>query len=314
VATVLRSAAGRLVSGVGVFLLAFGVLNVFTAPMAFQGIRSISDFLFGVVGLVGNILVSLGALSGGSRLRVLGRRLRQPNGTEVLRTAVEFILLLRSFELDKYRYVDESLFGRALEWSPIGEGYRKLVLGPPLEAPLAAAFGKFYPVLTVGRPGERLPAVGAARLYFDANDWHRRVEELIGRARLVVLIAGASAGVLWELQTVERAKALEKLVIYVAIDPNNPDVSNERWRTFRDALQATTSFSFADIPTAFATDVMILVGVTDSQPQVALIRPPSFEAVSPWPYSRKLGEPIVKEDAESELCTMARTVLAVTAH
>jgi hypothetical protein len=69
----------------------------------------------------------------------------------------------------------------------------------------AAALSAVGPVVAVGRPGEPLHELGAARLYVAHEAWQGEVRSLMGRATLVVVRVGSSPGVLWEIdQVLER--------------------------------------------------------------------------------------------------------------
>lgn len=57
------------------------------------------------------------------------------------------------------------------------------------------------PVVAIGRPGESLPELGAARMYVSDDQWQAVVVELMSRAALVVLRLGSSPGLLWEFDT-----------------------------------------------------------------------------------------------------------------
>lgn len=64
------------------------------------------------------------------------------------------------------------------------------------EAQLAAAVVAIGPLLAVGRPGEGLPELGAARLYV-GDDWQQRVSNLMRDAELVIVrLAQTRQGVL----------------------------------------------------------------------------------------------------------------------
>lgn len=54
-------------------------------------------------------------------------------------------------------------------------------------------------VVAIGRPGERLPELGAVRTYWPDSEWQDQVRLTASRARAVVLVAGASDGLAWEL-------------------------------------------------------------------------------------------------------------------
>lgn len=56
------------------------------------------------------------------------------------------------------------------------------------------------PLVAIGRPGEELAELGAARMYVSDDDWQAVVEDLLGRAAAVVLQAGQSPGLRWEVE------------------------------------------------------------------------------------------------------------------
>ena len=65
------------------------------------------------------------------------------------------------------------------------------------EEQLAKALAWFGPLLAVGHPGERLPHVGAQRIYLADDVWQPRVTELMKTASLVVIRTGSSQGFRW---------------------------------------------------------------------------------------------------------------------
>ncbi len=56
------------------------------------------------------------------------------------------------------------------------------------------------PVLAIGRPGEVVPPLGAARVYVDGEDWQSVVKSLASSSRYLVLVVDPTAGVLWEIE------------------------------------------------------------------------------------------------------------------
>jgi hypothetical protein len=56
------------------------------------------------------------------------------------------------------------------------------------------------PVIAIGRPGERIPPVGAARVYAKNDEWQGVVSKALDRAQLVIMFAGSTPGFLWELK------------------------------------------------------------------------------------------------------------------
>lgn len=82
------------------------------------------------------------------------------------------------------------------------------------EERLVARFNSIGPVLAIGRPGERLGQVGAARLYVSAEAWTSVVQRLMLSARLVVLRAANTSGIRWELSQARELLSAEKVLLW----------------------------------------------------------------------------------------------------
>lgn len=83
------------------------------------------------------------------------------------------------------------------------------------EQQLARAFNAFGPLLALGRPGEQLPMVGADRYYFSHAEWKQEVLGLIKESRLVLIAAGTSASLTWEIEQAAALVPPENIVIIV---------------------------------------------------------------------------------------------------
>ncbi|MFJ1792177.1 transferase [Kitasatospora griseola] len=81
------------------------------------------------------------------------------------------------------------------------------------EEQLAAALAAFGPVIAVGRPGEPLPLLGAARFYLPLDDWKPTVLHLMDLSRLIVLRVGTGAGLRWEIEQAVATQPAGKLVL-----------------------------------------------------------------------------------------------------
>lgn len=166
----------------------------------------------------------MAAVVAGSRLARHGRRhtarvIEQP---EMLPDQ-KFTLFLRPFDVDKplnrvMPAARVSLRERVTHTS--GRTYEE-----DLARLLRRRFGR---VVAVGMPGERLPLPGASRFYLPLAEWQAPVSDLIGRARIVALIVGASEGTLWELTECVRLLRPEQLLLLVYADEVVPEY--ERFR------------------------------------------------------------------------------------
>jgi hypothetical protein len=98
------------------------------------------------------------------------------------------------------------------------------------EQSLASVMGEVGPVIAVGRPGERLPPLGAARLYLSDEHWQPTVRDLMARSALTILRAGTSPGVLWELARVVECVQPARFLIAVPAPLRKEDA--EDWKSF----------------------------------------------------------------------------------
>jgi hypothetical protein len=67
------------------------------------------------------------------------------------------------------------------------------------EEVLTMFFGKIGRVVAMGKPGQRLVTPGAERVFVAEDSWQQAVSERLSQAQMVLIQAGASAGVQWEI-------------------------------------------------------------------------------------------------------------------
>ncbi|MFE9851434.1 hypothetical protein ACFYPN_21945 [Streptomyces sp. NPDC005576] len=210
--------------------------------------------------LVPLVVVSAQTLMfGARRLAVLGRQ----HLAEIIESPGElrrnsFTLYLRSFEDDIPRTALEET--RRPAPGP-GAVMSDLSLSSLTEEEqLAQALESVAPMVAVGRPGERLPLVGARRLYLPIDDWQDTVRDLMGRARLVMMAVGLGPGLLWEFSEATRLLPAKRLVLLVA--------SREAYETFR--AQAAPPREDAARPGQPAWAPPVLPPYPDSEPSAEL--------------------------------------------
>jgi hypothetical protein len=68
------------------------------------------------------------------------------------------------------------------------------------EEVLVEVLGQIGPVVGIGRPGEKLPQLGAARIYVDDDHWKQTVHDFLSHAGLVILRLGKTPGFFWEVE------------------------------------------------------------------------------------------------------------------
>jgi len=119
------------------------------------------------------------------------------------------VLYLRSFEDDEKAATGvrqsglQILFGSATE-----------------EEQLSRAMNELGPFVSIGRPGEQLPELGAARFYVSHEEWHERVRDLMSRCQLAVLRVGRTPGFFWEVRNAVESIAPQKLIFLLPYDPD----------------------------------------------------------------------------------------------
>lgn len=101
---------------------------------------------------------------------------------------------------------------------------------------LAEQYEQYGPVIAVGEPNDKGPMPGPVRLYFDDDTWRAGVIYLMSISRFVIIQAGISQGVLWELGIARRLLEPEKLIISVA-DASNPDIADSCYYDFKKCAE-----------------------------------------------------------------------------
>jgi hypothetical protein len=111
------------------------------------------------------------------------------------------------------------------------------------EEQLADALRPFGDLIAIGQPGEALPVPGAARVYATDAEWKQVVLARMRVATLVVIRAGNSPGLLWEVGQALSTLHPAKLVIFVfALSKSDYENFAARVRaTFRLNLPQITS-------------------------------------------------------------------------
>jgi hypothetical protein len=177
------------------------------------------------------------------------------------------ILLLRSFtddgtgtpfdlgtfgNMNMVRAVGES-FGRSLGGGPSGGGggvargmgyaaarsaLRMMHMSQSFEEVLVTYLKPYGPVVAIARPGERWRPAGAARFVVQGKgeEWKGVVTDLIRRSSLILMIAGKTPGVTWEVNQIISEKVAHKLWLF--FPPGAPGEVAKRWGLFRQELLA----------------------------------------------------------------------------
>ena len=174
-------------------------------------------------------------LAGGSRAASAGSALATDGAQRAQAAIAERqerpILYLRSFD------VDAQIGRRSLAQFVIA-GLSNLFVPPTPEERLARRFAKFGPVIAIGRPGEDMPPLGAARFYVSHDRWQEKVADVARVSQLVVWVSGVTEGLRWEISHLLGSLPPTRLVLWA--HPHllnlNADQREAKWRLFVERL------------------------------------------------------------------------------
>lgn len=176
---------------------------------------------------LGGIAVALifGVALGSAQFSLMqAGKLLQPSATALLaQDKRRKILLLRSFKDDEIK-----CFKRFR--TPIGE----VVIARRFEQGIAGPLGAYGPVIAIGKPGEEMPQIGAARTYLSDADWQPTVVRWINEALALVMIAGDTEWIRWELDRILDLRRDRHLLILLP-----PAKGDQRWGNVLKGLEKT---------------------------------------------------------------------------
>jgi hypothetical protein len=121
----------------------------------------------------------------------------------------------------------------------------RTIVGLTVEQRLARLLRRIGPFVAIGRPGEELPELGAARMYVSDNDWQQVVGDFLEKTQLVVLQVAESPGLIWEMEAVGRRMEAERVLLFLPFDPRRD------WRKKRrhEAYQVMRKLAESALPT-----------------------------------------------------------------
>jgi hypothetical protein len=117
------------------------------------------------------------------------------------------ILLLRSFRDDKLVAPERRRYGPF-----VVNAIRRF------EQQIADSFQELGPLIAIGEPGEKVPQLGAARSYLANDQWQAAVLGWIEEAMMIVMIAGTTEWIRWELHRILEKGRDAHLVILLPPD------------------------------------------------------------------------------------------------
>ena len=120
------------------------------------------------------------------------------------------------------------LFGYGVTFSP--------------EQELAEIVTRVGPVIAIGKPGEPLPELGAARLYVGDADWKAKVIDMMARSRLVIIRTGSTPNLEWEIEQA-MTRVPRRQILFVSLgDAEKTEVFDQYFkRRFGQVLPSGTT-------------------------------------------------------------------------
>jgi len=199
-----RPKAGGIVITVGIILMVIGLVTPSLGLYLLD-----SDFEIDTVE-VENLWIYLCLLIpillgfyGGAWLIARGRRMRAvPAITLLADGALPAVLFLRSFD-------DDDLIDPTPRMVPFGDLFERRY-----EESVCGALEHIGPMVSIGRPGNKLVQLGGARLFVPDHAWQAAIEHLRKRAAAIVLVVGRTEGLWWEIQSSMREVPLERLLFF----------------------------------------------------------------------------------------------------
>lgn len=159
------------------------------------------------------MLFGIAVAVGGGVLGIKGKRHALKDADELLANNKRPpVLYLRSFgdEVRENRFINvfSALFSRAIAGTGLGMRNQE-------QEKLSGIMNRVGPYITVARPGEYLPDVGAAWKRIPGNRWKSEVGKLIKLSRLIVVHAGYSDGLRWEFEQLAKHVDPKKILLIV---------------------------------------------------------------------------------------------------
>jgi hypothetical protein len=121
-----------------------------------------------------------------------------------------------------------------------------------IETRLANHFIYFGPFIAVGSPRDSVPVPGAARVRLTQEAWQENVRGWIGSSRLILMFAGVTHWVNWELTQVLNAGVTAKLIMFFPRPKLKTSFLARRNESSPPESQATQSDRFEGIKAALA--------------------------------------------------------------
>ena len=227
----------------------------------------------------GGYAIALLFATAGGGMWVLARRMVAPTLWQVTRTDHRSpIVFLRSFE-DERVTVGRRAGMTILQQSTVS-----------LERVIADVADKFGPLVALGRPGEKLPPLGAAREYLGTDaDWQTEIAEYMRRATALIVMLGKTPGLDWEIEWILNSGMLPKVLL--VLPPKRRSETRERWNAFRTRTNLDTYARLPPVDEVAASTIVLF----DKESRGQTIRGSGFLGRYREPgYQRAIAEALAR--------------------
>jgi hypothetical protein len=162
------------------------------------------------------------------------------------------VLYLRPFQEDSVEAQGEIQYGGSAQYG----WYELSWVAETEEEQLAQVMNEIGPFVAIGKPGEALPEIGAARMYVGHDEWQSRVLELVRRAKLVVLRAGDTDNFLWEFETAVKNLRPQSVIVLLPFDAAQYNAFRKKVKTSMPSLPFSLPDYFPVKPRGIFDDVI----------------------------------------------------------
>ncbi|MCP3852640.1 MAG: hypothetical protein GY694_20795 [Gammaproteobacteria bacterium] len=172
-----------------------------------------------------NVVLGLVIIVIGLFVLFFGMQLSSPSAEALLSKDPRApIIFIRSFQEEQGQYSTAGFF-HALKVAFMQKGqYASNAVspwGPAFQIQLSKLLNEIGPYVAIGRPGENLSAMGAAKMYVSDDEWQAVISDLFNKAKLIVLRMGKTAGLSWELNELKKHIDPRKILFILPYDKSD---------------------------------------------------------------------------------------------
>ena len=149
------------------------------------------------------------------------------------------------------------------------------------EEDFALALNSIGPVIAVGKQFDDISPLGATRIYLKNDHWQENVKRLMQISQLVVLHAGTSKGLLWEIETLMKE-----------VDPHKLLITFLAWQGFDDEYRQNEYLRFKGLVEQL---------VNESESDMKIMLPEHIEDAKFLVFDNKWKPKLLKTDNWNEL-------------